>query len=511
MTEASEETPLRSAVVGTGVMGRGIAQLLAQSGCRVQLYDARDGAAEAACGAILEQWARLHGKGKISTEAFERYGARLEVVDDLDSLAATDLVVEAVVEDLDVKRALFRELENRVTPRTILATNTSSLSVTEIAAAAKHPERIAGLHFFNPVPLMRVVEIVGGARTDDAVLDQLEALVRRSGHSPVRAQDTPGFIVNHAGRAFGTEALRIAGESVADFSDIDDILREASGFKLGPFELLDLTALDVSHPVMESIYQQYYQEPRYRPSVIARQRLAAGLLGKKSGRGFYVYAEDGTKLSPAHHAESPISSEGLVWIGGGEREDVERLKTLVAGLGATVESGDAPSPKALILVCPLGWDASTVVAKHNLDATRSVAIDPFHGYAGRRTLMSTPVTGSAWLGAARALFARDGVPVTSIRDSNGFVSQRVVAMVVNLGCDIVQQRICSPDDLDTAVRLGLAYPQGPLTWGDTLGPQKILRILERMLISTGDPRYRPSPWLRRRAQLGASLRVLEGA
>ena len=510
MTESSEETPLRAAVVGTGVMGRGIAQLLAQSGCRVLLFDAREGAAEAACGAVLEQWARLHGKGKISTDALERYGARLEVVDDLDSLAATELVIEAVVENLEVKRALFHALESRVTSRAILASNTSSLSITEIAATARHPERIAGLHFFNPVPLMRVVEIVGGARTDPKVLDQLEALIRRSGHSAVRAQDTPGFIVNHAGRAYPTEALRIAGEGVADFADIDDILREASGFKLGPFELLDLTALDVSHPVMESIYQQYYQEPRYRPSVIARQRLAAGLLGRKTGHGFYDYAEDGSKLLRARFAEPPISSDGLVWVGGGEPEDVARLKVLVAGLGATVENAEAPSTKALILLCPLGWDASATVAKLNLDATRSIAIDPLHGFDGRRTLMTTPVTGSPWLAAARALFARDGVPTTAIRDSVGFVSQRIVAMVVNLGCDLVQQGICTPDDLDTAVRLGLAYPQGPLTWGDTLGPQKILRILERMLVSTGDPRYRPSPWLRRRAQLGASLRVAEG-
>jgi 3-hydroxybutyryl-CoA dehydrogenase len=510
------EHPLRAAVVGTGVMGRGIAQLMAQAGCRVSLYDAREGAAEAACGAVLDQWSRLLAKGKLSEDAVERYGARLAVVETLDELSGCDLVIEAIVEDLDVKRSLFRDLEARISPGAILATNTSSLSVTQLAAGCRHPSRVAGLHFFNPVPLMRVVEIIGGARTEPAVLDQLEALVRRTGHAAVRAKDTPGFIVNHAGRAYPTEALKIVGEGVAEFADVDDILREASGFKLGPFELLDLTALDVSHPVMESIYEQYYQEPRYRPSGIARQRLAAGLLGRKSGRGFYEYAADGARQAPT--GSSALGSPSVpdagasdeprtppVWVGGGERDDLERLRALVVASGAVLESADLPSPGALILTCPLGWDASTTAAKHALDAVRTVAVDPMHGFAGRRTLMTNPLTDPAWLAAARRLLTQDGTAATVIRDSTGFVSQRVLAMVVNLGCDIVQQRVCSPADLDTAVRLGLGYPQGPLAWGDVLGPQRVLRILDRLLATTGDPRYRPSPWLRRRSQLGASL------
>ena len=208
--------------------------------------------------------------------------------------AHCDLVVEAIVERLDVKRSVFRALEEIVATDAVLASNTSSLSITAIAAACAHPGRVAGLHFFNPVPLMKVVEVVHGLRTDAVVLDRLVAATRTTGHTPVLCQDTPGFIVNHAGRGFGTEALKALGEGVADTATIDRILREqvnfsGQGFKLGPFELLDLTGLDVSQPVMESIYHQYYEEPRFRPSVIGAQRVAAGLFGRKTRAGFYQY------------------------------------------------------------------------------------------------------------------------------------------------------------------------------------------------------------------------------
>src|SRR5690606_10302928 len=212
------------------------------------------------------------------------------------ALAGCDLVVEAIVERLDAKRALFAELEGIVGEGCVLASNTSSLSVTAIAAGCARPQRVVGWHFFNPVPLMKVVEVVNGARTEPGIVDDMVALSRATGHLPVVAQDTPGFIVNHAGRAYGTESLKALSEGVADVPTIDRILREqvgfdGSGFRLGPFELMDLTGLDVSHPVMESIYRQFYDEARFRPSVITAQRVAAGLLGRKTGEGFYRYAD----------------------------------------------------------------------------------------------------------------------------------------------------------------------------------------------------------------------------
>jgi 3-hydroxybutyryl-CoA dehydrogenase len=269
-------------------MGRGIAQIAAQAGIRELLFDALHGAAASARETVIATLGKLAEKGKISAESLAFASAKLEVVAKLEGLASAQIIVEAIVENLDVKKALFQQLEDIIAANCILATNTSSLSVTSIAAACKRPERVGGFHFFNPVPLMKIAEVIDGLVTAPWVSEALLELGRRMGHTAVRAKDTPGFIVNHAGRGFVTEALRILGESVADFPEIDRIMREAAGFRMGPFELLDLTGLDVSQPVMESIYNQYYQEPRYRPSALAAQRLAGGLLGRKTGRGFYT-------------------------------------------------------------------------------------------------------------------------------------------------------------------------------------------------------------------------------
>ena len=264
-------------LVGAGAMGRGIAQMMVQAGSQVLLLDAQPGMAQSACHGVVLQWQRMVEKGHIDAAQADAFARKLAPVDTLAALADCDLVVEAIVERLDAKQALLRELEGLLRPDAALATNTSSLSVTAIGAALQRPQRFAGLHFFNPVSLMKLVEVVPGLRTDPALCTALAELVRQMGHTPVQAQDTPGFIVNHAGRGYTTEALRVVGEGVADFATVDRILRDQVGFKLGPFELLDLTGIDVSHPVMESIYHQYHEEPRYRPSPWLRRRGAIGL------------------------------------------------------------------------------------------------------------------------------------------------------------------------------------------------------------------------------------------
>jgi 3-hydroxybutyryl-CoA dehydrogenase len=240
----------------------------------------------------------MHDKGKIEATQVATLKTRLRCAGSLKDLADCDLVIEAIVERLDVKVSLMAELETIVQPHTVLASNTSSLSVTAIAAGLKRPDQLAGFHFFNLVPLMKVVEVIAGLKTAASVCTSLVDYARQMGHTPVKAMDTPGFIVNHAGRAYGTEALRIVNEGVADFATVDRILKDQIGFKLGPFELMDLTGLDLSHPVMDSIYHQYFEEPRYRPSVITAQRLAGGLLGKKSGGGFTPTRMDSSSSAP---------------------------------------------------------------------------------------------------------------------------------------------------------------------------------------------------------------------
>lgn len=492
-------------VVGAGAMGRGIAQIAAQAGSTVKLFDVASGAANKARDAVYAQWDKLHEKGRLDTQARQSQREALQVAASLAELADCDLVVEAVVERLEVKQALFAELETIVRADTVLASNTSSLSITAIAAPLKQPQRVAGYHFFNPVPLMKVVEVIAGLKTEAAVCEGLARYARAMGHTPVQAADTPGFIVNHAGRGYGTEALRIVGESVADFATIDRILKDQVGFKLGPFELMDLTGLDVSHPVMESIYRQYYEEPRYRPSALAAQRVAGGVVGRKVGEGFYRYV-DGVAQVPAEPPVPQVEQMPPVWVSPRASRRAELLQ-LLKNLGARIETGQSPSMEALTLVAPLGFDITTVAVVERLDPARTVGIDMLIDDAAtkRRVLATNPATREDMRHAAHALFARDGKAVSVVRDSGGFVTQRVLATIVNIAADICQQSICTPADLELAVTLGLGYPAGPLALGDRCGPTNILEVLFNLQTVYGDPRYRPSPWLRRRGAIGLSL------
>ena len=486
-------------------MGRGIAQIAAQTGSTVKLFDTQTGAADKAAGALAAQWDKLVDKGRLDGTTAASHKSRLVPVAALEDLADCDLVVEAVVERLDVKKSLFLSLESVVSTQTVLVTNTSSLSVTAIGAGLQHPERFAGYHFFNPVPLMKVVEVIAGLKTDKTTCTALADYARQMGHTPVQAQDTPGFIVNHAGRAYGTEALRIVSEAITDFATIDRILKDQAGFKLGPFELMDLTALDVSHPVMESVYRQYYEEPRYRPSVITAQRLAGGMLGRKTGEGFYRYV-DGAVQTSEEPLVPVVTEMPPVWVSPRAARRSELLQ-LLKNLDANLETGALPSMNALVLVAPLGFDITTVAVVERLDPARTIGIDMLIDDAAtkRRVLATNPATRSDMRDAAHALFARDGKAVSVIRDSGGFVTQRVVAAIVNIASDICQQGICSPKDLETAVTLGLGYPLGPLAMGDRYGPTNVLEVLFNMQTVYGDPRYRPSPWLRRRGAIGLSL------
>lgn len=483
---------LVAGVAGSGTMGRGIVQVLAQCGVRTLVFDAKPGAAHQAREAIAKSLATLVQKGRVTQADADASMARIEVVDALAALKPCHVVVEAIVELLGPKQELFKALESVVSDTCILASNTSSLSVTAMASACAKPGRVVGYHFFNPVPVMKIVEVVDGELTEPWVGDAMVALAKRYGHKPVRCKDTPGFIVNHAGRGFVPESLRVLQEGVADFATIDRILTEAAGFRIGPFGLLDLVGLDIAHGVMKSMHAQYYGEPKYQPSFLSDPRVAAGLLGRKTGRGWYTYGKDGA-AEKIPEQDAPSRKPAAVWC-------VPELKDFISKF-ATVES----TPGSVCIVAPLGDDATTTALKLGLNPENTVAIDPLFGFSKRRTLMTTPATKPEVRDAAHALLASDGVPVSVIRDSAGFVSQRVVAHIVNVGCDIVQQRIASPEDLDSAVMLGLGYPKGPLGMGDAVGAPKILAILEAMHAFYGEPRYRPSPWLKRRAQLQLSL------
>ncbi|MFY9317559.1 MAG: 3-hydroxyacyl-CoA dehydrogenase [Burkholderiales bacterium] len=489
---------LVAGVAGSGTMGRGIVQVLAQCGVRTLVFDAKPGAARAAKDAIGKSLAALVQKGRVQQPDADAALARIEIVDALAALKPCHLVVEAIVELLAPKQELFQALEKIVADSCILASNTSSLSVTAMASACAKPGRVVGYHFFNPVPVMKIVEVVDGELTEPWVGDAMVALAKRYGHKPVRCKDTPGFIVNHAGRGFVPESLRVLQEGVVDFATIDRILVDACGFRIGPFGLLDLVGLDIAHGVMKSMHGQYYGEPKYQPSFLSDPRVAAGLLGRKTRRGWYKYGKDGI-AEKIPEIPVPSAKPVAVWC-------VPELKDFISKF-TRIEA--KPTPDSVCFVAPLGHDATSTALQLNLKAENTVAIDPLFGFAKRRTLMTTPVTRPEVRDAAHALLASDGVPVSVIRDSAGFVAQRVVGHIVNVGCDIVQQRIASPEDLDSAVMLGLGYPKGPLGMGDAAGPAKILAVLEAMHACYQEPRYRPSPWLKRRANLGVSLLSVE--
>ena len=507
MRDFSKDT-LTIGVAGTGAMGRGIVQVMAQAGCNVLLFDAIDGAAQKARDYVASMLTKLAEKGRLTTAQAAAMAGSMQVIGDITGFKPCDLVIEVIVENLAVKKEFFAKLEAAVSDDCLLVTNTSSLSVTAIAAACKKPERVAGYHFFNPVPLMKVVEVIAGVRTGPGVCEALTALTKRYGHAAVSTADTPGFIVNHAGRGYGTEALKILQEGVTTFHALDRIMTDAAGFRLGPCELLDLTGMDVSHPVMESIYHQYYEEPRYRPSVIGQQRKDAGLLGRQTGQGFYRHTDGKQEV----FADQPVPADrpASVWLhrGDGSAQAAAAhaaAAQLLGQLGAVLESGAQPSATALMVVTPLGTDATNAALDAGLDASRTVALDTLLPLVKRRSVMTTVVTRADMRAAAHGLFGSDGVPVTLLQDSAGFAAQRILATIVNVGCDIVQQRVCTPADLDLAVTLGLSYPKGPLAFGDALGPMRVLTILKNIYTLTGDPRYRPSPWLTRRARLGLSL------
>ncbi len=456
------------AVFGSGTMGRGIAQVCAQAGLTTLMFDARAGAADEAVATINKGLEGLVAKDRMTAEAKKGALDRLRPIGSLDDVKGAGIVIEAIVENLDAKRDLFRELEKRLEPDAVLATNTSSLSVTQVAAGCARPERVGGLHFFNPPPLMKLVEVVGGLRTDAMVVKALTIFAGRIGKQTVVTTDTPGFVVNHAGRAYGPEALRIVAQGIASPPEVDLLMKEAAGFRMGPFELLDLIGADVTHAVMVSIFEQYFGEPMYQPSAEMAVRVAGGLLGRKSKQGFYNY-DGAVTTSPPTVPVLPQPVPASAWIA--DEDGGSELAEWLKRAGVEIQLGGRPAESLTCFVTPL----------------------------------KTPLTKPEIIGTAAAALSAGNVPVTAINDSPGFVVQRLLAMIVNIGTHIAELRIAAPADIDTAVELGLNYPKGPLALGDALGAARVLAVLDGMHAITLDPKYRATAWLRRRARLGVSL------
>ena len=491
------EKRTKIAVVGAGAMGQGIVQVSVQGGLQAYIFDREEGGAEAAKATIAKRLERLVEKERISQEACQQAISLMQPVSKLEAIADADFVVEAVFEDLQIKHDIFTKLENIVSESCILASNTSSIPIASIASVCRHPSRIAGLHFFNPVPLMKLVEVIVAAATSQKTTDALVALGKQMTRTPVVVKDSPGFLVNMGGRAFTTEGLAIYQDRVATPEQIDAIMRDCYGFRMGPFELMDLTGIDVNYPVSQIIYNGFMQDARLRTSYNHKAMVDAGWLGRKTGQGWFSY-EDGKMVNPPNPDFIPQSQASLIALA----SDSPELISLCKELGLEIGNDDGLCP---LVAAPIGTDASETALQCGADARRLVCIDPLGNLEKRVVLMMAPGGDKSAAEKVAAGIIIGGRAVTLIRDSAGFVGQRLAAMVANLGCFMADIGLASPNDIDIAMRLGLNYPKGPLELADHLGADTVFTIMQEMHRISGDDRYRPSLWLRRHAQLNLTI------
>ncbi|MEV6650177.1 3-hydroxyacyl-CoA dehydrogenase [Streptomyces sp. NPDC051219] len=484
------------AVVGTGTMGQGIAQVALVAGHPVRLYDAAPGRAQEAAGAVAARLDRLVEKGRLDRAEAEEARARLHPAKDLTELSDAALVVEAVVERLDVKQELFRALEETVADDCLLTTNTSSLSVTAIAGGLRLPGRFVGLHFFNPAPLLPLVEVVSGFATDETAATHAYETAAAWGKTPVRCADTPGFIVNRIARPFYAEAFAVYEEQGADPATIDAVLRECGGFRMGPFELTDLIGQDVNEAVTRSVWDAFFQSPKFVPSLAQRRLVESGRHGRKAGHGWYSYAEGSPR--PVPHTAAPEEAPDAVTVVGA-LGPAEQLIPMMEEAGITVKR--AAETGGPYIALPGDGQLVPADGATSVEYADVVYFDLALDYRGatRIALSVSEDTSEQALREATGLFQKLGKDVSVIGDLPGMIVARTVAMLIDLAADAVAKGVATPEDIDTAMRLGVNYPLGPVEWGRRLGQDWAFDLLRAMHERCPTGRYAPSLALYRRS------------
>lgn len=486
-------------VVGAGIMGMGIAQVAAQAGHNVLVYDTRAEAAAQAKQKLADSLAALVVKGKMTAETLQALLARIKPVAQLSDAANVGLVVEAIVENIAAKRSLFQEIEGLVSEQCVLATNTSSLSVTAIANGLKHPARMVGMHFFNPVPLMKLVEVVSGLQTDADVAKSIFNLAQAWGKTAVYARSTPGFIVNRIARPFYAESLSLLQEQAASPEQLDALLRGA-GFRMGPCELMDLIGHDTNFSVTNSVFEANFFDRRFTPSLVQRELVDGGLLGRKSGRGFYSYPEGAPALSVVKVAALPSQTQ---WVVHGSGTTADALVAAVSKfLGGKPASRATTSDWVGLEVAGLQLrqtDGRSAGQVAKVESIKDLAVfDELPTSAGAGLAFATVGRPETPELAAAVLQALGYTPVP-VADVPGLVVARTLAMLINEAADAVHQGVCTTDGANAAMKLGVNYPAGPFDWLDRMGGNRVVAVLDALDACYRGERYRVSPWLQRAA------------
>jgi 3-hydroxybutyryl-CoA dehydrogenase len=479
-------------VVGAGVMGTGITQVAAAAGHTVLLWDSRTDAPEMAKAQLKASLGKLVEKGKLSDADVEGILNRIHLCRDLQELAPAAFVVEAVSEDLETKVALFATLEGILNTSAILATNTSSLSITAISGGLARPENFCGVHFFNPAPVMSLVEIVAGLQSSSETVNVVAATVKAWGKTPIQVKDSPGFVVNKGARPFYGEPLKFIEEGGSDFETADALIKSL-GFRMGPLELIDLVGLDINLAASRTTWNAYHAEPRYRPSPLVEERVAAGRLGRKSGGGFFSYPTTleavpktmGTSKRPqevvVHGDIGPANP--LFQISRQAGVEIDRAQgdgwMMLDGLKLALTDGRMAAERGagwVVFDLALDWEETKVVA-----LAASAGTD---------------------LGMAAGYFQALGKDVVQVADLPGMLCAKTICMLINEACETLLHGVASKEDIDEAMKTGLNFPGGPFGWADTIGLDYCIRVLDNMARSYGDPRYRASILLRRMALNG---------
>ncbi|SEO03333.1 3-hydroxyacyl-CoA dehydrogenase [Acinetobacter sp. yr461] len=482
----------RIAVIGSGTMGIGIAQLAIVNGHSTILYDLDAQKAQQAVEGLEQTFKKLVEKSKLTQQQADEALARLTVVNQVEALRDADLVIEAVVEKKEVKQSLFKQLAEICSAQTIFASNTSSISVTAISAGIAHPERVVGLHFFNPAPVMKLVEIVQGLKTPNSLCLALKNLMLGWKKIPVLTKSTPGFIVNRIARPFYAEGFRALQEQVTSYNQLDYALKQCGGFAMGPCELTDLIGQDVNFSVTQSVYQEFFYEPRYRPSLIQKELVDAGAWGRKSKQGFYTYNEKNQYETFQPKAVVTKSIDARIQLKGAWSQ----LPAFLTRLG--LKSGSASDDNILqIDDIDLRLSQGESANIHYL-SRKVVLMDWHHDFEQAQTLVLShnELCEASDLAKVEAYFAQFGISVMWIKDHPALLTLRTIALLVNEACEASLHGVASLEDIDNAMKYGVNYPKGPYQWLTQMGGAYVLQTLNNLYALYGEEKYRASIYLK---------------